>query len=37
MQEYKILFEDPEPEKDFKTLEDRFFEQEVIYYCNKFH
>ena len=30
LQEYKIIFDDPEPGSDFKTLEDRFFEQEVI-------
>lgn len=27
--DYKIIFDDPEPGLGFKTLEDRFFEQEV--------
>ncbi|XP_028987620.1 V-type proton ATPase subunit d 1-like [Betta splendens] len=39
--EYKILFEEPEPGKDFKTLEDRFFEQEVklntLAFLQQFH
>lgn len=28
-QEYKLIFADPEPGSDSKTLEDRFIEQEV--------
>ncbi|XP_041659526.1 V-type proton ATPase subunit d 1-like [Cheilinus undulatus] len=39
--EYKIIFEDPEPGSNFKTLEDRFFEQEVklntLAFLQQFH
>ncbi|XP_029970795.1 V-type proton ATPase subunit d 1-like isoform X2 [Salarias fasciatus] len=39
--DYKIIFEDPEPGSDFKTLEDRFFEQEVklnaLAFLQQFH
>ncbi|KAF7669780.1 hypothetical protein LDENG_00124510 [Lucifuga dentata] len=39
--EYKIIFDDPEPGSSFKTLEDRFFEQEVkmntLAFLQQFH
>uniref|UniRef100_A0A7N6BUC3 V-type proton ATPase subunit n=1 Tax=Anabas testudineus TaxID=64144 RepID=A0A7N6BUC3_ANATE len=39
--DYKVIFEDPEPGADFKTLEDRFFEQEVklntLAFLQQFH
>ncbi|KAF3699110.1 V-type proton ATPase subunit d 1 [Channa argus] len=39
--DYKIIFDDPEPGTDFKTLEDRFFEQEVklntLSFLQQFH
>ncbi|XP_075876986.1 V-type proton ATPase subunit d 1-like [Nelusetta ayraudi] len=39
--EYKLLFADREPGSDFKTLEDRFFEQEVklntLAFLQQFH
>uniref|UniRef100_A0A8C2XDC6 V-type proton ATPase subunit n=1 Tax=Cyclopterus lumpus TaxID=8103 RepID=A0A8C2XDC6_CYCLU len=38
---YKIIFDDPEPGSGFKTLEDRFFEQEVklntLVFLQQFH
>ncbi|XP_040026815.2 V-type proton ATPase subunit d 1 [Gasterosteus aculeatus] len=38
---YKIIFEEPEPGSGFKTLEDRFFEQEVklntLAFLQQFH
>ncbi|XP_037642467.1 V-type proton ATPase subunit d 1-like isoform X2 [Sebastes umbrosus] len=38
---YKIIFDDPEPGSGFKTLEDRFFEQEVklntLAFLQQFH
>uniref|UniRef100_A0A3Q4GPV4 V-type proton ATPase subunit n=1 Tax=Neolamprologus brichardi TaxID=32507 RepID=A0A3Q4GPV4_NEOBR len=39
--DYKMVFDDPEPGSDFKTLEDRFFEQEVklniLAFLQQFH
>uniref|UniRef100_A0A4W6FK86 V-type proton ATPase subunit n=1 Tax=Lates calcarifer TaxID=8187 RepID=A0A4W6FK86_LATCA len=39
--DYKMIFDDPEPGSDFKTLEDRFFEQEVklntLAFLQQFH
>ncbi|XP_039998672.1 V-type proton ATPase subunit d 1-like isoform X2 [Xiphias gladius] len=39
--DYKIIFDDPDPGSDFKTLEDRFFEQEVklntLAFLQQFH
>ncbi|KAK7945814.1 hypothetical protein WMY93_001542 [Mugilogobius chulae] len=38
---YKVVFEDPEPGSDYKSLEDRFFEQEVklnaLAFLQQFH
>ncbi|KAJ0039387.1 hypothetical protein NL108_015914 [Boleophthalmus pectinirostris] len=39
--EYKVVFDDPEPGSDYKTLEDRFFKQEVklnaLAFLQQFH
>ncbi|XP_061695039.1 V-type proton ATPase subunit d 1-like [Syngnathoides biaculeatus] len=39
--EYKIVFENPDPELDFKTLEDKFFQEEVrlntLVFLQQFH
>ncbi|XP_061587245.1 V-type proton ATPase subunit d 1-like [Cololabis saira] len=39
--DYKLIFEDPEPGSDVKTLEDRFFEKEVklnvLAFLQQFH
>ncbi|XP_072297325.1 V-type proton ATPase subunit d 1-like [Eucyclogobius newberryi] len=39
--EYKVVFDDPEPGADYKSLEDRFFEQEVklntLAFLQQFH
>ncbi|XP_075340132.1 V-type proton ATPase subunit d 1-like isoform X2 [Odontesthes bonariensis] len=39
--DYKLIFHDPEPGSDFKTLEDRFLEQEVklntLAFLQQFH